>query len=100
MSDEPRMLSTRCAMTNDSTFDRVRALVVRLAGPDRTPRAIGPDTPLGQGGFHLDSVELLEVMLACESELGMLFDGDLTANVEALQTLSTLTLAVRVRLGA
>jgi acyl carrier protein len=85
-------------MTGDPTFDRVRALVGRLAGPERTPASIGPETPLSDGGFHLDSVELLEVMLACEGELGMTFDSDPTATVHALQTLGTLTSAVRARL--
>jgi acyl carrier protein len=84
-------------MTVDVTFDRVRAIVLRLAGPERTPAAIGPETPLGDGGFHLDSVELLEVLLACESEIGMTFDGDPTANVLALQNLETLASAVRAR---
>jgi len=87
-------------MTGDPTFDRVRALVTRVAGPERTPGWIGSETPLGQGGFHLDSVELLEVMLACEGELGMTFDGDPTASVQALQTLGTLTSAVRARLSS
>jgi acyl carrier protein len=83
--------------TGDPTFDRVRALVVRLAGPDRTPARIAPDTPLGAGGFHLDSVELLEVMLACEEEMRMAFDSDPTANVRALENLGTLASAVRAR---
>ena len=86
-------------MTVDGAFDRVRAIVVRLAGPERTPASIGPETPLGERGFHLDSVELLEVMLACETEWGMTFDSDPAASVRALQTLGTLTSAVRARLG-
>jgi acyl carrier protein len=85
------------ALTGDPIFDRVHALVMGLAGPDRTPGWIGPETLLGQGGFHLDSVEFLEVMLACESEFGMTFDGDPTASLQALQTLGTLTSAVRAR---
>jgi len=84
-------------MTVDPIFDRVRALVVRLAGPDRTPTSITPETPLGEGGFHLDSVELLDVMLACEDEMRIAFDGDPAANVRALESLKTLTSAVRER---
>jgi acyl carrier protein len=84
-------------MTFDPTFDRVLRLVARQAGPDRTPAVIGPETPLGEGGFHLDSVELLEVMLACESEMQIAFDGDPTANVRALHSLGTLTSAIRAR---
>jgi acyl carrier protein len=84
-------------MTADPILDRVRAVVVRLAGPDRIPARIGPDTPLAAGGFHLDSVELLDVMLACETELGVEFDGDPAENAHALTSLGTLAAAIRAR---
>ncbi len=87
-------------MTDDEAFDRVLALVLRLAGPDRIPAPIGADTPLGEGGFHLDSVELLEVMLACEAELDIVFDADPAANARALTSLGTLAAAVRARARA
>ena len=69
-------------MTETAVIERVQALVIGIAGPDRTPPAVGPDTPLVHGGFWLDSVSLLEVVIACEVEFGVVFDSatDLTAD--------------------
>jgi acyl carrier protein len=74
-----------------AAFDRVRGIVVRIAGPERVPANLEPDTPLGEGGLWLDSVELLEVILACERA----FDAGPDAAAadlppDALRTLGTL----------
>lgn len=45
---------------------RLVAILTRVAGPDRTPDRVGPETPINEGGFWLDSADLLEVLLACE----------------------------------
>jgi acyl carrier protein len=45
---------------------RLVAILTRVAGPDRTPDRVGPETPINEGGFWLDSADLLEVVLACE----------------------------------
>lgn len=80
--------------TRDPLLDATRALVGRIAGPSRTPRDAGPETRLGDG-YWLDSVELLEVLVACEKEFGIVFEdvGDLEAG--ALETLGTLTDLIR-----
>src|SRR5262249_14369908 len=57
-------------MTNDSIVERVHAIVNQIAGPGRTPDDAGPDTPLGESGYWLDSVDVLEVLVACEHEFG------------------------------
>ena len=69
-------------MIEISVLKRVQALVVGIAGPDRTPPDAGPDTPLIDGGFWLDSVSLLELIIACEAEFGVVLDSqaDLTAD--------------------
>ena len=69
-------------MIEISVLDRVQALVAAIAGPDRTPPDAGPDTALIDGGFWLDSVSLLEVIIACEAEFGIALDthADLTAD--------------------
>jgi acyl carrier protein len=65
----------------DDTLGRTRAILERIAGPQRTPGAVTPHTRLGDG-FWLDSVELLEVVIACEQEFGIVFSesGDLDAS--------------------
>lgn len=69
-------------MTDDSIIARVHGLVTRIAGPDRTPDDAGPDTPLGESGYGFDSLDLLEVILACEHEFGVVFESgdELTAD--------------------
>lgn len=66
-------------MTADDTLARVEAIVTTVAGPTRIPEGAGPDTPLGEDGYWLDSVDLLEVVLACEREFDLVFDTDLVA---------------------
>lgn len=74
--------------------DAIRALVARVAGPSRTPAESGPDTPLSEGGFWLDSVELLEVVVACEGEFDITFDATKDFAAGAFETLGTLATLV------
>jgi acyl carrier protein len=69
-------------MTEDLLLPRVQALIASIAGPDRTPDNAGPDTPLGESGYWFDSLDVLEVILACEREFGIVFESgdDLTAD--------------------
>lgn len=77
----------------------VRALIERIAGPGRTPPDAGPDTPLADG-FWLDSIELLEVLVACESRFGILLDSTSDLQSGAFNTLGTLTALIRSKLAA
>jgi len=52
----------------DAVLPRVLSVVSRIAGPGRTPPDAGPGTGLSGPGYWLDSVDLLEVVLACERE--------------------------------
>ncbi len=65
----------------DDTVARTRAIIERIAGPPRTPADVSRQTRLGDG-FWLDSVELLELVIACEQEFGIVFSetGDLDAS--------------------
>jgi acyl carrier protein len=56
------------------TLEHVQAIASRVAGPTRCPEKPGPDTPLQDGGFWLDSASLLEVIMACEAEFDVAFD--------------------------
>jgi acyl carrier protein len=82
-------------MTPDLLLARVLAIVAGIAGEGRTPAAAGPDTPLTEGGFWLDSVALLEVILACEEEFRIVFDPESDLTREALGTIGALAGSIR-----
>ena len=69
----------------DTILPRVLALVSGVAGPGRTPPGAGPATPLGEAGYWLDSVDVLELILACEHEFGVVLadTDDLTPDTLA-----------------
>ena len=75
-------------MTTPLTLERVQAIVAGVAG--RSPAAGGPDTPLVDGGFWLDSVHLLEAIIACEIEFGVVFDPAADLGDERLTTVGAL----------
>ena len=66
--------------------ERVLDVVRGVAGAARTPGDAGVDTPLGGGGFWLDSVDLVEVAVACEHEFSLVFDGESDLTREAMAT--------------
>ena len=45
---------------------------------------------MGDGGFWLDSVDLVEVVVACESEFEVSFEGETDLTKEALHSVRTL----------
>ena len=61
-------------MITEPTIDHVLAVVTRVAGDRVSPAKVGPDTPLMDGGFWLDSVHVLETIIACEAAFGVVFD--------------------------
>jgi acyl carrier protein len=73
-----------------SVLERVQQIIVRIAGAARTPAGAGPDTPLGEGGFWLDSVDFVEVVIACEAEFSVTFAGELDLTPETLRSSRTL----------
>lgn len=84
-------------MTSPLTVERVRAIVAHVAGPGRAPIDAGPETPLVEGGFWLDSVHLLEAIIACEAEFGIIFDPDTDFTGAHLHTVRTLHDLIRVK---
>ena len=85
-------------MTDDPIADRVQAIVARIAGPGRTPPDASPDTPLGAEGFWLDSLDLLDVIVACESEFGTVLDQASGLGVEALESARNLARVISTQL--
>ena len=70
------------------------AILTRVAGLDRTPRRAGRQTPIGENGFWLDSVDLVEVVLACEEAFAVEF-GSLAVHGEGPLTVARLLAAIR-----
>jgi acyl carrier protein len=81
----------------DATLASIRAIVEEVAGSRRIPAQVGPETRLSEGGFWLDSVELLQVVVACEERFGIVFDANQDLTPEPLETLATLTALVRAK---
>jgi acyl carrier protein len=82
-------------MTDDRCVERVQAIVERVAGPARSVPGAGPDTRLADDGFWLDSAAMLEVVLACEEEFGIVFDWEAELSPEVLDTIRSLAEAIR-----
>jgi acyl carrier protein len=77
----------------DPVLPRVLEIVAAIAGPNRRPPDPGARTRLAAGGFWLDSIDLLELMLACDEAFGGVFDGasgSAMAHVETVGDLVTL----------
>ncbi len=94
-----RLLAARMAAVMDerTLVDQLRAIVTGVVGAGRVPAEIDGDTPLAEGGFWLDSVELLEVILACESKFGITFKPAEDLIGDGLRSLGTLGDAIRRR---
>ena len=77
--------------------EQVRSLVERLAGPGRTAADAGPDTPLADGGFWLDSIEMMELIVSCEVEFAVVFQGETDVTPETLCTVRSLADLIRTK---
>lgn len=84
-------------MTREPTVERVRAIVAGIAGPERSPSRAGPDTPLRDGGFWLDSASLLEAIIACEAEFDVALDPETDFTDRALATVGSLCSLIRAK---
>ena len=85
---------------SEATLERVLRIVLETAKRARMPADAGPDTPLGAGGFWLDSLDHLEVVLACEKEFGVVFsdEGDLSpGTLKTARTIAALILSKAAR---
>ena len=84
-------------MTQEPTVERVRAIVAGVAGPERSPARSGPDTPLRDGGFWLDSGSLLEAIIACEAEFDVALDPETDFTDLTLATVGSLFALIRAK---
>lgn len=84
---------------SERTREAVLAIVARVAGAGRVPSAPGIDTPL-RDGYWLDSMELLDVVLACEAQFGVAFVESVDLTPDNLATVGTLVDLIERRRGA
>ena len=66
-------------MTSQEVQDRIKHIIVKQINPELKAEELRPETPLIGRGVGLDSVSLLELIVAIEGDFGMRFDEkDLT----------------------
>ena len=75
-------------MNAEPTLEQVQAIVARVAG--RSGSVSGADTPLTNGGYWLDSVHLLETIIACEEAFAVELDADVDLTAATLRSVGTL----------
>ena len=99
MRTVPRECDVRARppVSDPSIVERVLQIVIAVAGPTRTPADAGPDTPLCDGGFWLDSIGLLETVLACEAEFKVDFDPTTEISRTQESTVRTLAAIIEAR---
>ena len=80
-------------------IDRVLCVLRRHAPPGVDPETIGPETPLTGSASPFDSLQLIQAMLALESELGIrLREEDVTPGTfRSTTTLAAVLSALAVR---
>jgi len=84
-------------MSEGLQLDKLHAVLVRVIGEARVPDDIDIDVPLAEDGLGLDSVELLHVVLACETEFGITFEPAQDLIGDGLKTVGTLADLIRRR---
>jgi len=87
-------------VTGEEITRQVQDIVAGVAGVHRTPADAGPDTPLGEDGFWLDSVDFLEVIVACEQAFGTEFGAEADVTPDNLRTVRTLAETIQAKLRA
>jgi acyl carrier protein len=79
---------------------RVLDIVRQIAGPNRTPPEPGASTRLWGGGFWLDSIDLLDLMLACDAAFGPVFASTPRSVMANIKTIGDLAAAIEAGSGA
>lgn len=83
---------------SDDVLKRIIAIVTRVAGPERTPADVDTGTRLTDG-FWFDSIEMLDVVIACELDFGIVFNESRDLTPAALETIGTLAALIERRLA-
>jgi acyl carrier protein len=80
-----------------AVIDQLVDIIRRVAGEARMTAEIDDNTALADGGFWLDSVEVLQVILACEDAFEITFVPAEDLNGETLKSLGSLAATIRRR---
>jgi acyl carrier protein len=83
--------------STSSTLELVLEIVRGVAGRDRTPPGAGEGTRLWGDGFWLDSIDLLDVMLACDEAFGPVFASASRAAMGDIKTVGDLVSVIEGR---
>jgi acyl carrier protein len=84
-------------MDDEAVVEELRTIVARVVGARRVPADTGAGTVLRDGGLWLDSMELLQVVIACEAQFGITFKPAEDLLGDGLETLGTLAGVIRRR---
>ena len=84
-------------LSSDSILARVLSIISEIAGPNRTPPDAGRSTRLWNGGFWLDSIDLIDLMLACDAAFGTVFEGPSGASIADTRTVGDLVAVIEAR---
>jgi acyl carrier protein len=87
-------------MSDEGIQKRLARIVLAVAGRGPASGEIDPSTPLRDGGLWLDSVRLLELIVAVEAEFEVDFDPVTDFGEAALATVGSLSAVIERRLGA
>jgi len=83
----------------DPLLARVWKTLADVAGAGRVPAAASASCPLGPNGFWLDSIDLMDAVLACEEAFGIRFEPETDFDASRLRTVADLVELVRARGG-
>jgi acyl carrier protein len=89
-------------MSRPVTVAGVLAEVARVVGADRVPAGAGPELLLSREGLWLSSLELVEVVAACEEAFGVFLDPETDLTTDTLHSVGSLVATLegaRVRAG-
>jgi acyl carrier protein len=84
-------------MDERTLVDQLRGIVTGVVGDARMPADFDDNTPLAEEGLWLDSVELLQVILACEDMFEITFEPGEDLIGDRLRSLGTLANVIRRR---
>lgn len=84
-------------LSTDTTLARLLDIVVQISGPSRVPPDPEASTPLWGGGFWLDSIDLLDLMLACDAAFGPVFASAPRSVMAGIKTVGDLVAIIEAR---
>ncbi len=84
-------------MDERTLIERLCRVIGAVVGASRVPADVGIDTPLGDRGLWMDSVETLQVLLASEAEFGITFEPAEDLAGDGVLTVGALAAIIRRR---